>query len=81
MRQRGFGRNLLLIADSYSNPINLLLASHYDQTYIIDLRYYEKDTGIPFDVNRYIADHDVDTMLMLGDIALFADAQEKEADD
>ena len=75
------GRNLLLIADSYSNPINLLLASHYDQTYIIDLRYYEKDTGIPFDVNRYIADHDVDTMLMLGDIALFADAQEKEADD
>lgn len=75
------GRNLLVIADSYSNPINLLLASHYDQTYIIDTRYYEKDISIPFEVNQYITDYDVDTMLMLGDIALFADTQEKGADD
>ena len=70
---------LLVLADSYSNPLNLLLASHYSQTFIIDLRYYQRDMGQAFDLDQYIAEHQADTLLMLGDIALFADAQEEEA--
>ena len=30
-------------------------------------------------LGMYIAEHQADTLLMLGDIALFADAQEEEA--
>lgn len=74
---RSGGRNLLMIADSYSNPINLLLASHFDRTCVIDLRYYEKDIGVPFDISRYISEHRITDVLLLGDIAFFADAQEE----
>ena len=74
------GRNLLLVADSYSNPINLLLASHFDQTCIIDLRYYRQDMGGEFDWASYAAAHEIDTVLMLGDIALYAGAWEEGAE-
>lgn len=74
------GQNLLVIADSYSNPINLLLASHFDLTCVIDLRYYAQDMGQPFDVNTYIREHEIDTLLMLGDIALFGGVWEEGAE-
>lgn len=66
----GKGR-LLLVASSYSNPINALIASHFDQTFVIDLRYYEAYAGQPFDAAQYAAEHGVDTVLLLGDIRLF----------
>ena len=69
-----------MIADSYSNPINLLLAHHYHRTCIIDLRYYEQDLGHPFDVNEYIREHDIDTLLMLGDIVLFGGERTAEGE-
>jgi len=76
---RATGRNLLLVADSYSNPINMLLASHFEKTFVIDLRYYQQDRGEEFDWQKYIDGHGVDTVLLLGDVALFAGAQEGEA--
>lgn len=76
---RETGRNLLLIADSYSNPLNLLLAHHFDRTSVIDLRYYQRDMGAAFDLDAYARAHDMDTVLMLGDIAFFAGAQDEEA--
>lgn len=77
---RKTGRSLILIADSYSNPLNLLLARHFDRTCVIDLRYYEQDMGRPFDVNACIAEHQADTLLMLGDVALFFGAQGEGAE-
>lgn len=74
------GRNLLLIADSYSNPLNLLLSRHFDQTCIIDLRYYKQDMGRDFDWQAYAAAHDIDTLLMLGDCALYFGAQGEGAE-
>ena len=62
---------LLLISSSYSNPINALIASHFDQTYVIDLRYYEEYAGHPFRPAPYAAEHGVDTVLLLGDIQMF----------
>ena len=62
---------LLLIASSYSNPINGLIASHYDQTYVIDLRYYEEWAGRPFDIVSYAAEKEIDDVLLLGDIEMF----------
>ena len=77
---RKTGRSLLLIADSYSNPLNLLLARHFDRTCVIDLRYYEQDMGKPFDVNSCAAEYQLDTLLMLGDAALFFGAQGEGAE-
>ena len=48
-----------------------LLASHYDKTFSVDLRYYEAHLGIPFDLDTYLADHAIDTVLLMGNIDYF----------
>ena len=68
--QTGRG-SLLLIASSYSNPINGLLASHFDKTCVIDPRYYAEWAGHPFDPVSYAAEKGLDTLLLLGDIQFF----------
>ena len=70
--------NLLMIVDSYSNPINGLIASHFDKTYIIDPRYYERWAGVPFDAEAYLAEHPADTLLMMGDILFYLGAGDAE---
>lgn len=69
-------QNLLILADSYSNPINGLIASHFNNTHILDLRYYERDLGAAFDLNAYIAQNEIDMLLLLGDVTFFAGMQD-----
>ena len=73
----GRGR-LLLVASSYSNPINALIASHFDETRVVDLRYYESYAGGPFDPTAYVREHEIDTVLLLGDIRLFLPGADAE---
>lgn len=73
----GKGR-LLLVASSYSNPVNALIASHFDQTRVIDLRYYEEYAGHPFDPAAYVQENGIDTVLFLGDVKLFLPDPETE---
>jgi len=69
-------QNLLILADSYSNPINGLIASHFNNTHILDLRYYQRDMNAPLDVNAYIRENEIDLVLLMGDITLFAGMQD-----
>ena len=62
---------LLLIASSYSNPINGLLASHFDRTYVIDPRYYAQWAGEAFDPESYAPEHGVTDLLLMGDTEFF----------
>ena len=73
----GKGR-LLLIASSYSNPINALIAAGYDHTFVIDLRYYADFAGKAFDTASFCRENDIDTVLLLGDVNLFFDEEAKE---
>ena len=66
-------KNLLMIATSYSNSINELIASHFNKTYIIDLRHYEDE----IDFNEFIKDNNIDKVLIMGDINSFANGGEK----
>ena len=68
--------NLLIVADSYSNPINSLIASHFGCTHILDLRYYERDMGTALDLNAYIQQNGISRVLLLGDITFFAGMQD-----
>lgn len=52
--------NLLVIAPSYSNSINKLVASHFNKTYFIDLRYNQS-----FDIDSYLKDKDIDKVLVM----------------
>lgn len=52
--------NLLIIAPSYSNAINKLIASHFSKTYIVDLRYNQS-----FDIDSYMKEKNIDKVLVM----------------
>ena len=64
--------NILIIGNSYTNPINELIASAFNQTFVVDMRAYEEDIGIPFNVDKYIKDHNIDKVLFIGDYNFYA---------
>lgn len=54
--------NLLVIGDSFDNAILPLIASHYDHTYSVDLRWY-----LDFSLGEFLSNHTVDDILIIGD--------------
>ena len=54
--------NLLIISNSFSNAVNVLLATHFNKTYVLDLRLYKK-----FNPKEYIEKNDIDKVLVLMD--------------
>ena len=59
--------NLLIIASSYSNPINSLLASHFNKTYVIDLRHYRNYANKEFNIKEYIKENKINKTLIIMD--------------
>ncbi len=58
-------RNLLIIGPSFTQTMEILIASHYASTYVIDLRYYERDMKKKFDITEFIAEKDIDDVLFI----------------
>lgn len=56
--------NLLIIGDSYSWQIDYLIASHFNRTYTINIRYDEYASGV-FDYEEFIQENDIDKVLFL----------------
>ena len=63
--------NLLVIGESYDNAILKLLASHFNKTYSIDLRNYERTFGSKFQFSEYVKDNQIDKVLLIGNIDYF----------
>jgi hypothetical protein len=63
--KRPANRNLLIIGPSYTQAIEPLLASHYKETYSIDLRHYEKFAGKPLNLKNYIKENKIDDVLLM----------------
>ena len=60
--------NLLIFGESYDNAINLLLASHFNITYNVDLRNYKEDK---FEFSKFIKENKVDKVLLVGNYSFF----------
>ena len=60
--------NLLIIGESYDNAIIELLASHFNKTFNIDLRNYEKNT---FDLNEFVKKHNIKNVLLIGNVDFY----------
>lgn len=56
--------NLLIIGDSYDWQIDYLIASHYKNTYVINLRYDEYATG-KLEYNKFIKYNNITDVLFL----------------
>jgi len=69
--------NLLIIATSFSNPINEMIASHFNKTYVIDLRTLRNDSGSPVNLRQYIRWHDIDKVLVIASTDLLDNTQLK----
>ena len=63
--------NLLVLTNSYGSPMRRLLSQHFHRTYFVDLRFYKGHTGRNFKLRSYIKEHDIDKILILGDISYF----------
>ena len=57
-----------MIGESYDNAINELLASHFNHTYNVDLRNYERENGKPFNLDAFVTEHSIDRILLIGNI-------------
>lgn len=69
--------NILVVGESYDNAILKQLASHYDNTYSIDLRYYKARMGKVFNFTEYVQEHEIDTVLLIGNIDFYTSADFK----
>ncbi len=63
--------NLLVLSNSYSHSVRDLLAAHFHKTYVVDLREYMTQTGKSMKIREYLAEHQIDKVLILGDVSLF----------
>lgn len=68
--QAGKG-NLLLLGDSYDNATIRLLASHFEHTYAVDLRYYSVFNGGDFYLDEFLDAHGIDRVLISGSFSFF----------
>lgn len=62
---------LLVLGESYDNAILRLLACHYDRTYGVDLRHYQRVTGKAFDLGEYTRSNQIDQVLLIGSNSYF----------
>ncbi|MEG0025697.1 MAG: DHHW family protein [Bacilli bacterium] len=63
--------NLLIIGDSYDNALNKLIATHYNKTYNIDLRNYEREMKQPFLFDEFIKTNNINDVLLIGNIDFY----------
>lgn len=63
--------NLLILGESYDNAVIKLLATHFQKTYAVDLRYYSPYMGEEFSLGDYLQKNGIDTVLLIGSIDFF----------
>ncbi len=63
--------SILILGESYDNAILKLLASHFHKTYSVDMRYYKAYMGEEFNITEYMKKHDIDKVLLIGNIDFF----------
>lgn len=63
--------NLLILCNSYGCSVRELIARHFNKTCVVDLREYMSQTGKSMKIHQYIQSHEIDKVLILGDVSYF----------
>ncbi len=63
--------NILIVSNSYSNAVNMLIASHFNHTLVVDPREFENLFGQDLTVPDLMRDYEVTRILLLGDPTFF----------
>ena len=67
--------NVLILGSSYTNAINKLISSHFNKTFIVDLRHYDYLMGEDFNIREYIVKNDIDKVLIISDYNFLQDVE------
>lgn len=65
--------NLMILGSSFTNAINKLVASHFNRTFVVDLRHYTELTSESFDIYKYIETNKIDKVLIIMDYGFLKD--------
>ena len=65
--------NALVFVDSFSNPINELIAYEFNTSYFVDLRYFERQTGKKFEFLDYISEKNISHVIFMGNAGFYID--------
>lgn len=57
--------NLLVISNSFDNPISVLIAQYFNKTYAVDPRRFNRDFGRDFVLSEYIEENKIDKILFV----------------
>lgn len=63
--------NILIIGESYDNAILKLISTHYNKTFSVDLRHYERQFGKKFNYLEYIKKNNINKTLLIGNIDFY----------
>lgn len=64
--------NIIIFCNSFSNAVKMLIASHFNHTYFVDLRHYQDHMGEKFNTSKSIKSWKVTKVMLLGDGAFFS---------
>lgn len=64
--------NVIIFSNSFSNAVDMLIASHFHHTYFIDMRHYSEDMKSKLDLTKAIKEWDIQKVMLLGDGSFFS---------
>ncbi len=59
--------NVIVFGNSFSNAVDMLIASHFNNTYFIDMRHYKEDMGEKLSLSGSIREWGITKVLLMGD--------------
>ena len=63
--------NVIVFGNSFSNSIAMLIASHFNHSYFIDMRHYKDDMGQKLDLTASIKKWKISKIVLMGDPYFF----------
>ena len=63
--------NILIFSNSFSNALDMLVASHFNNTYFVDMRHYKEDMNEKFNLTESIKKWNISKVMLLGDAYFF----------
>ena len=63
--------NILILSNSFSNAVDMLIASHFNNTIVVDPRMYEDQIGKDLPLEQLARSYGITKILLLGDPDFF----------
>ena len=63
--------SIMIISNSFSNPVDMLIASHFNNTAVVDPRFFDEEIGAEVSMDALIRTYGITKILLIGDPTFF----------